>query len=168
MAKIRFILVGLLSLLILINTCSAAVEFTIPQATKYVTPGSTVSYDLDVSLGQNPDLTVPYPITEEFSIDPMREGWSYSFSKDNIELDLSNPTASSIISITVPSNAAPGSYSHTVYATGYDSIGRQYNFATELAYSVINTDVQIPEFPTVALPMVAIIGLVAIIGRRKE
>lgn len=169
MAKIGLLFVGLLSLLFLVNTCSAAVELQTLDETKQASPGETVSYDLVVSLETPIDYTVDYPITEEFSIDPIRTGWSYSFSSDSVTLDPSNPTSSSVLQITVPADAVPGTtYSHTVIATGYDSFGRLINLPLEVDVFVVNTNVQVPEFPTVALPMVAVLGLVAIIGRRKE
>lgn len=168
MVETRSILFGILSLLFIVNVCSASVEFTIPQGTQYVKAGGTVNYDLDVSLGQDPDQTVPYPITEEFSLDHQIPGWIYSFNKASVDLDLSNPTDSSVLSITVPSDAVPGTYSHTVYATGYDSLGRQYNFATEVAFFVINTNVSVPEFPSVAVPVATILGMIVIFRRGKS
>lgn len=168
MAKIKFILIGLLSLLFLVNTCSAMVDFTIPEGTKYAHPGDNISYDLDVSLEQPIDDSVSYPITEEFSVDPIRQDWGYSFSQDKVTLDPSNLSASSILYVKVPDNALPGEYSDTVYATGTDSSGNQYANPIEVTFSVINTNVSVPEFPSVAVPVVAVLGLVAIIGRRKE
>jgi len=164
----RYILICLFSLISLVNICSATVEFTIPQDTQYVQSGGIVNYDLDVSLGQNPDQTALYPITEEFSIDPVLPGWSYSFSKTSVDLDLTHATDSSLLSFKVPSDAAPGTYSHTVYATGYDSLGRQYNFATEVAFFVINTNVSVPEFPSVAVPVATILGMIVIFRRGKS
>jgi len=171
MVKVGLLFAGLLSLLLLVNTCSAAVELDVADGTKEAAPGATVSYNLVVALEEPIDETVDYPITEEFSIDPIREGWTYSFSKDSVILDnLTRTTNTSVLEITVPLNATIGeTYSHTVNATGYDSFGIEYGIPLELDVFVVNTDVNnIPEFPTVALPMVAILGLVAIIGRRKE
>ena len=169
MVKIRFLCIGLLILLSLVNTCSAAVELQTPDETKQASPGGTVSYNLVVSLEEPIDSTLDFPITEVFSVDPVREGWGYSFTKESVTLDSSSPTNSSILQITVPSNAVAGTtYSHTIIATGYDSFGQEYGIPLELDVFVVNTDVQVPEFPTLALPMVSILGLVAIIGYRKE
>jgi len=169
-SKIGVLFIGLLSFLLLINTCSAAVELDISEGTQYVSPGDTVSYTLVVSLEEPIDETVFYPITEEFSIDPMRDGWIYSFSKDNVILDdVSRTTDTSVLQITVPADASAGLYSHTVYATGYDSLGVLIGVPVEVDFYVINTEVNnIPEFSSVAVPMVAILGIVAIFGRRKE
>lgn len=169
-SKIGVLFIGLLSFLLLINTCSAAVELNISEGTQYVSPGETVNYTLIVSLEETIDETVFYPITEEFSIDPTRDGWIYSFSKDNVILDnISRTTNTSVLQIKVPSDASAGLYSHTVYATGYDSLSALIGIPVEVDFYVINTGVNnIPEFPSVAVPMVAILGIVAFIGRRKE
>jgi hypothetical protein len=168
-SKIRF-LFCLFGMLLLVNTCSAAVELNVADGTKEAAPGSTVSYNLVVSLEDPIDVTIDYPITEEFSIDPMREGWSYSFSRDSVILDSSSTTNTSVLYITVPVDATVGeTYSHTVIATGYDSFGKEINYPLDLDVFVINTDVtNVPEFPSIALPVAAVLGLVAVFGRRKE
>lgn len=167
--KIGF-LFGLLCLLLLANTCSAAVELDVADEIKEAAPGTTVSYDLVVALEEPIDETVDYPITEEFSIDPIREGWVYSFSRDSVMLDLTRTTNTSVLEITVPANAIVGeTYTHTVIATGYDSFGKEYDIPLELDVYVINTDINnIPEFPSIALPVAAVLGLVFVFGRKKE
>ncbi|MDI9395492.1 MAG: PEF-CTERM sorting domain-containing protein [Euryarchaeota archaeon] len=171
MVKIGFIF-GLLGLLLLANTCSAAVELDVPVDTKEAAPGTIVRYDLVVSLGEEPDDTVPYPITEFFSIeeDDENAGWLYSFSRESVILDLERTTNSSVLEITVPGNAEIGkTYSHTVIATGYDSLGDELGIPIELDVHVVNTNVnEIPEFPSIALPVAAVLGLVFVFGRRKE
>lgn len=154
----------------MVNTCSAAVELNVAEGTKEAAPGSTVSYNLVVSLEDPIDVTVDYPITEEFSIDPMREGWSYFFSRDSVILDSSRTTDTVVLEITVPADATIGeTYSHTVIAKGYDSFGREYGIPLDLDVFVINTDVtNVPEFPSIALPAAAVLGLVAVFGRKKE
>ncbi|HII00389.1 TPA: PEF-CTERM sorting domain-containing protein [Methanosarcinaceae archaeon] len=94
--------------------------------------------------------------------------WGYSFSEDSVILDLERTTNTSVLEITVPSDAVPGNYSHTVTATGYDELGKEIDYPSEFDIYVINTNVNVPEFPTVALPMLAVFGLVAIFGRRKN
>lgn len=168
MAKIRLILVGLLSLLFLVNTCSA-VQFDVAPDVKYANPGDTVNYGLTVNLTADelayPDLL---PITEVFSVDNERTNWVYSFSKNNVTIDTLNPSNSSVLSITVPQDATPGEYRHNVSATGYDQEGKTYGFPTSLDIYVVNTNVQVPEFPSIALPVAGVLGMIAIFGRRKE
>lgn len=151
----------------LVNICSATVDFTIPQGTKTVTAGGTVTYDLQVSLAQPIDLTASYPITEVFSVDPQLPSWTYTFSKPSVDLDTTHTSDSSVLSITVPQGTAPGLYTHTVYATGYDPAGKPIGVASEIAWYVVNTNVSVPEFPSVVVPVAAILGLVVVFGRRK-
>jgi|SRR5665647_2011072 len=165
MAKIGFLFVCLLSLLFLVNTC-AAVDFHVSPGTKVAHPGETVSYDLSASLTSDDDPAY-YPMTEIFSIDQPIQYWTYSFSKNSVELNDLSTTNSSVLQITVPSNATSGTYTHSVNATCYDSEGIQVDVPTQIDVRVVNTDVQIPEFPSVALPVAAVLGIVAIFGRRK-
>ncbi|WP_440956234.1 PEF-CTERM sorting domain-containing protein [Methanosarcina sp. Mfa9] len=149
------------------NPCSAAVSFDVSPGTKYVQPGGTAIYDLAVFLDTPLDYTVDYPITEKFAIDLMISDWVYSFSEDSVILDLNRTTNTSVLEITVPFDAVPGNYSHKVTATGYDKLGKEIDYPSEFDIYVINTNVNVPEFPTVALPMLAVFGLVAIFGRRN-
>ncbi len=166
MLKLKNLVLGILILLLMVNTCLAVVEFQIYPGTRYVSPGETVSYDLAVSLKNLSDDTV-FPVTENFSIDPRMPGWGYSFSEDSVILDLARITNSSVLEIAVPSNATAGTYSHKVIAKEYDSYSK-ITGAYDTDIYVINTNVQVPEFPTVALPMLAVFGLVAIFGKRNH
>ena len=168
MVKIGFIF-GLLGLLLLANTC-AAVQYQVSPDVKYANPGDTVTYGLTVNLTEN-DLKYPefLPITEVFSVDNKYDNWVYSFSPDTVILDSSRTVNTSVLSVTVPLNATTGYYKHDVNATGYNVDGMQYGFPTSLDIYVVNTNVNnIPEFPSIALPAAAVLGLVAIFGRRKE
>lgn len=58
----------------------------------------------------------------------------------------------------------PGTVTVTTYSeSGGDSITQSY-----CVYSAETVNVSVPEFPTVALPVAALIGLVFIFGRKKE
>jgi len=166
--KIGFIF-GLLGLLLMANTC-AAVGFNISPETKMAHPGDTVGYGLTVNLTGDEDPNY-FPITERFSIDPEKSvpGWGYSFSRDSVMLDYSSRTNTSTLYISVPLGTAQGNYSHSVNATAYDEFGKQIGYSTELDVYVVNTNVNnIPEFPSIALPAAAVLGLVAVFGRKKE
>jgi hypothetical protein len=168
MAKVGHLLIGLLCLLFLANTC-AAVKFDVAPDVKYANPGDTVNYGLAVNLTAD-ELAYPelLPITEVFSVDNERTNWVYSFSKNNVTIDSASPSNTSVLSITVPQDATPGEYRHNVSATGYDKVGKEYGFPTSLDIYVVNTNVQVPEFPSIALPVAAVLGMVAIFGRKKE
>jgi hypothetical protein len=161
MVRIKFLLVCLLGLLFLVNTCSAAVEFNIPQDTVYAYRGETVSFNLNVNL--DPQSQVSGDIIETFSIDQDGiPGWGYHFSKNSVTLNNANPSDSSVLYITVPNDAAAGEYEHTILATGDDGV------VQEVSMYVVNTNVSVPEFPSVAVPVAAVLGLMLIFGRKKD
>ena len=58
----------------------------------------------------------------------------------------------------------PGTVTVTTYSeSSGDSITQSYS-----VYSAESVNVSVPEFPTVALPVAALIGLVFVFGRKKE
>lgn len=65
-------------------------------------------------------------------------------------------------SVTAPST--PGDYALSIKAE--DASGNDVE--TSLTYKVLNYNTQVPEFPSIVLPVVAVLCLVAIFGRRKE
>jgi hypothetical protein len=59
-------------------------------------------------------------------------------------------------------------YPHTVIVDGYDEFGTLIGIPVETDIYVINTDVaSIPEFPTVALPILSVIGLLLVMRKSK-
>ena len=172
MAKIRFILIGLLSLLFLVNTCSAAVDLTVtPVNGDTVAPGGTISYYVNVSATE--DLG-GLPQRENLSIEEStkQSGWSYVFNPETLILENKGDLNTSILTITVPANATIGeTYHHVLLGDGYqtfDDVSGPLYINVENDESGFNTHIQVPEFPSVAVPVVAILGIIAVIGRRKE
>jgi hypothetical protein len=175
MAKIIFILAGMLGLLFLVNSCSA-VDFSASPGIKIAHPGETVNYDLSVSLNaydpdpdpnNNPECTDTYPMIEIFSINNPRDNWVYSFSRGSVILDNASRTNTSTLFITVPTNATQGMYEQHVKATSFTPSSQDAGTYEDFSIRVVNTDVQVPEFPTVAVPVAALLGLIVIFGRRK-
>lgn len=165
--KIGF-LFGLLSLLLLANTCSAAADLTVtPVSDNIVEPGGTVYYYVNLStttdLGGNQ--------TEYLSIrtDTKQSGWSYLFDPEKLILKNAGDSKTSILAITVPDTATEKTYYHVVVADGYLEIADNITIQVEHDESGINPDVNnIPEFPSIALPVAAVLGLVFAFGRKKE
>jgi hypothetical protein len=169
MKKIGLLLVGLLSLLFLVNTCSAVEFHVMDSLTKYANPGDTVSFNLSVNLtdqDKDPDF---YPYTENFSIVNPRLNWVYTFSANNITLDENSTTNTSVLYIQVPAGAS-GAYDHKIDFKSYNSFfGAETPYLEQNLTIIVNTNVQqVPEFPSIALPVAAVLGLVAIFGRKKE
>jgi hypothetical protein len=72
------------------------------------------------------------------------------------------------LTIKIASDAPPGLYHHTVIVDGYDEFGTLIGIPVETDIYVINTDVApIPEFPTVALPILSVIGLLLVMRKSK-
>ena len=162
MLRIKNLGFGILVLLLMVNTCSAAVELTVtPVNGNTVAPGGTISYYVNISSTEDQ--------TEKLEINTSDKlpDWDYDFNPDTLTLTSQGDLNTSILTITVPSTAAIGNYYHVLIAFGYiDYEGIEILVGKD--ESGFNTNVQVPEFPTVVVPMVAILGLVAIIGRRKE
>jgi hypothetical protein len=168
MAKIRLLFVGLLSLMFLVNTC-AAVNFDVTDnLTKYAKPGDTVSFNLRVNLTTD-ELKYPelFPYIENFSITNPRTNWGYSFSANNLTLDDSNHANTSVLYIKVPLTAYEGAYDHKIELKSYSNDSGTPFYEQNMTI-IVNTDIQqVPEFPSIALPVAAVLGLVAIFGRKK-
>ena len=73
-------------------------------------------------------------------------------------------------------SAVSGDYMFTLELRGtqggalsvYDNIGTAYDNTIGHDYAVASDSVAVPEFPTIALPVAAILGLAFIIQRRRE
>ncbi len=172
MVKVKSLGFGILVLLLMVNTCSAGFSLLVsPVDTKIVSPGESISYKAIV----NDDLLF-IPETVIFSINRTAEcpswidedywspGWDYTFNPSNVILE--NPTDSkfTILTLKVPADAAPGYYYHPVEVT----VSNFFGVVIAQVY-VTDTDVtNVPEFPTIAVPVIAVLGLVTMFGRRNN
>lgn len=171
--KLALLFIGLLCMA---GPCLAMVELEVSPQSIDIYAGETANFTITVSLNESdiPEGIDPYPITTIFSVNSPISGWDYSFSNGSVMLDSSITSNSSVLKISVPQNATEGFYTHTVNATSYDAIGAPYGIISEIDIYVINTNVetptngQIPEFPTIALPMLAVLGVVAVFGKRNK
>ena len=121
-----------------------------------VLPGETASYEVNVTSQVNWDETVHLSVTNPIS------GWNYTFSENDFNLPA---YASKTVDmyITVASDASPGDYYHDVKAEG-KFLGETIE---ETVYTNVLTTV-IPEFSTIAIPVVVILALVFLFNRRKH
>ena len=169
MLRIRKAILGIFAVMLLANISSAAVELTVtPVDDITVVQGEAISYVTTVTVTELIDFP---PQSEVFSIEDAdkQPDWTYTFDPASVTLVNVGDSGSSTLTITVPIDAPTGLYSHTVIATGYDAFGNMIGVPTEFDFYVINTDVTpVPEFPTVALPVVAVIGMLLLMRRRKE
>ncbi len=177
MLKIKNLGFGILVLLLMVNTCSAEFSLLVsPVNTELVSPGESISYNVivndsddgefivteNVNLSINRTIECPSSIDEDY----WSPDWEYIFNPSEVRIDLPGSNFS-VLTLEVPADVVPGTYNHIVEAkvwNEYDTLEPSI-----IQTVVINTDVNnIPEFPTVALPMLAVFGLVAIFGKRKN
>lgn len=171
MVKIGF-LFGFLGLLFLVNTCSAGLTLSvIPENGTYdVTPGETISYIATVIDDETFEAeTVSFSINRTYQNDIWNPDWYYVFDPSTVQLADANDSQSSKLTLEVPADATPGTYYHTVQASGRTDFEEMVNITGRATVHVVHSDVNnIPEFPSIALPVAAVLGLVAVFGRKKE
>jgi len=171
MSKIMKMFIGIFVLLLVANTSSAGVELTVTPENGVITvaPGGTINYTATVIADANP-IDFPEPQDEVFSIDEVdkQPGWDYIFDPGTVRLEAPGESKSTKLTINIASDAPPGMYHHTVIVYGYDEFGTMIGVPTETDIYVINTDVaSIPEFPTIALPILSVIGLLFVMRRQR-
>lgn len=182
MVKIGFIF-GLLGLLLLANTCAAAgltLSVVAVNGTS-VEPGESISYIATVSdseIGNPTDPSFDPMLAESVSFSINRTSqttvwenpnWDYTFDPSTVRLENSTDSKSSTLTLQIPKDATQGTYSHKVEASARNQYDKEMNLTGRITVNVINSDVNnIPEFPSIALPAAAILGLVAIFGRKRE
>lgn len=171
MSKIIKTIIGIFVLLLIANTSSAGVELSVTPENGVITvaPGGTINYIATVTADSNPD-DFPAPQDEVFSIDELdkRPKWDCIFDPGTLRLETPGESKSTTLTINIASDAPPGMYHHTVIVYGYDEFGTLIGVPTETDIYVINTDVApIPEFPTIAFPIISVIGLLFVMHKSK-
>jgi len=156
----RILLAGIVFTLALVTIslvgASPGISLDITPINDKVLPGETASYEVKVTSQVSIDETVHLSITDPIS------GWSYIFSENDFNLPAYGSKTVEMF-ITVASDASPGDYYHDVKAEGIPFFG----IAVEkTVYTNVLTTV-IPEFSTIAIPVVAILGLVFLFNRKK-
>ncbi len=98
------------------------------------------------------------PLTVQFTdLSSHADEWEWDFDNDGIiDSDLQNP---------MHTYEMPGSYTVTLTVTGNNSTDNVTKTGYITAY---DPNQEIPEFPTIALPMLVILGLAFVIQRRKD
>ena len=170
MIKVRNALIVLIGILMLTNVCSAITYNVEAPNGISAAPGGSVEYTItvgDTGLVSNAGL----PIDERFDFSAYPENvlspdWSYNFKPQYIIVP-SSGSSSTVLTIGVPLGTEAGTYQHHIVMQGSIDDPELAEFA-DLTMEVVQTDVSIPEFPTVAVPVLAVLGLVTIFGRRKS
>lgn len=172
MIKVRNTLAVFIGILMLASVCSATSYNVVAPHGTNVVRGGTIDYMITVSdTGMDEYFN--------FFTAPI-SGWSHQFSPSVIFVP-NQGSESTTLTFTVPSTAELGTYDHRVYIGGFDDPNNAPDPSTlpnldmnnpgnyiDLSMQVVQTNVQIPEFPTVAVPVAAILGLLLIFGRKKK
>jgi len=135
---------------------SPGITLDITPINDKVLPGETASYEANVTSQVSGDETVHLNVTNPIS------GWNYTFSENDFNLPAYSSKTVNMF-ITVASDASPGDYYHDVKAEGNVS-GITIE---ETVYTNVLTTV-IPEFSTIAIPVVVILVLVFLFNRGKH
>ena len=153
-------------LLLTVGTVAAGIVMDVTPIDPTISPGETATYKVNVSYFMND------PPTEHviLSIDNPISGWTYTFDPNGYDIG-TDESRYSTLSITAPDTAPLGTYTHTVNATASGEIiiiPLPFPIAiTEIVTENVETEL-IPEFSTIAVPVVAVIGLLLLMRRRKE
>ncbi|AKB28436.1 hypothetical protein MSSIT_1717 [Methanosarcina siciliae T4/M] len=173
--KMKIGLVLLLSLLT-INTASANPGFNVDVETTSSTvgPGGTVTYA--VTLTAMDSLTV-----DEFAdlsvIDSAGNpvSWTTEFGDNLFLIGPGSPEKTVTLEVTVPEGTPAGEYQMKVLGEGYlpdlydPTIPDEFLGSIESSdFPITVTVTQIPEFPTIAVPVISALGIVFLASRRKE
>ena len=179
MVKIKSLGFGILILLLMVNTCSAGFSLSVsPVDNIYsVSPGESISYNVIVN---DSELFMPENVTFSINrtsecpgwlsdVDCWNPDWDYTFNPSQVKLETQNDYNVSILTIEVPADATPGkTYYHAVEAKALNELNYEMGGGIVRIY-VTHTDVNnIPEFPTIAVPVIAVLGLVTMFGRRNN
>lgn len=169
-----FLMFALISILPYVGEAMPGIEVTTDPLSNTTADGITIDYKVIIT---NQDDCCSKTITSLDMVDP-QSGWLFNFEPSLVGETIPAGSGSSIITtlkVTVPSGVTSGqTISHEIY-TNADAVLCDGDFCFSLGpdedYEFFNTIVteatQIPEFPTVALPVISALGIVLLMSRRK-
>lgn len=165
---IMFVMIGILP-----HTAAATpgIYVTVDSLSQPAFSGNTIDYVVTIS---NMDDGIPKHITG-LEITMTQPGWTYTFDPDIVGQDIpagNGESKSTVLSVTSPAGTTIGFYEHQINAVVEYTVPWFPFPATEFDPENFNTDIQgstsVPEFSTIALPVLSVIGLMLVFGRRRE
>lgn len=151
-------IVTLWLILLSVGIASAGIVVNVEPGSLDAVRGETVVYEIKTDsisdIDEHVVLSVRNPVP----------GWGYVF--DTPAFDIA-PGASftTNLHVKVPATESPGTYSSDVLGTA--SAPGFEDFVTGDSFFTFITTVSIPEFTSIAIPVISVIGLVFIFGRNK-
>lgn len=156
MNKLMIAFVVLLAATVAVNVVNAnpGLALDVTPVNDKVKPGGTAQYEVSVeNIGSQTENV-------HLSINNSKTGWTYTFSKNDFDL-AAGATETLDLDMTVPSDASVGDYYHDVKAEG-----KIFGITVEeTTYTNVVTTV-VPEFNTIAIPVLAIFGIMLLMRRR--
>jgi len=125
-----------------------------------VQPGGTAMYKVNLSNNG----TVKETLTNLYASDGPSD-FTYMFSSVSGDV-LPGQTKQVDLSVTVPTNKPQGQYTFDVNADWQKKLGPT-TIKKTANYLDVFLNVQIPEFPTIALPIISVIGLLFVMRRPR-
>ena len=160
--KLKLGILMILAIFLITNIVSAGVNLVItPVDSESTVPGGIIRYTVTLTPDES-GLGSPWE-DEYFSVDDPMESWNYIFNPANFRIYETDTSRSSILTISVPPDAQPGIYSHTVSVSGYDETGQIIGIATEVRTEIFDVPVApVPELGSTKLILVGLFGMVLI------
>ena len=149
----------------MVGTATASPEpgitLSITPIKDVVIPGENATYEVNIT------YFMPSPSTEHVVLSIDNPIWSYTFNPAEFDIN-TGESKYSTLNISVPTDASPGTYTHTVNATATGVlVPIPPVIITERVTTTVETTV-IPEFTTIAIPAAAIFVLLFFIRRRRD
>ncbi|MCX9012989.1 MAG: PEF-CTERM sorting domain-containing protein [Candidatus Methanoperedens sp.] len=152
-------------LLVLLTTAAVAgadpLAIDVVPIDNQVQPGGIATYKVNLTNGG----TTKETFTNIYASDGPTD-FSYVFSETSGDVPALT-TKQIDLSVTVPSNKPTGAYTFDVNADWQKKLG-PITIKKTANYLDVVLNVLIPEFPTVALPIISALGIVFLLSKRKE
>ncbi len=164
-----FVLVGILPY---VGAATPGIDVTASPLSIATSSGTTIDYQITITnLDNDYDKTIT-----SLGMTISQPGWTYTFEPDLIGTKIPAGNGNSItatLHVTIPPSQTIQIYDNQVTADAeyelfpgfFGSDSDPENFNTEITAT---TGTDIPEFPTIALPIVSVLGLMFLISRQKK
>ena len=165
---IMFVMIGILPYTAAANP---GLEVLVDPLDQTTISGNTIVYNVILNnTNENYDITMDNIIVTKNQI-----SWTYTFDDVSGMIIPIGENRSVELSVTSPFGTPNGLYDHTVDGNGHITIevfpgyyidGPEYGYQT-FNTKIYDSTVPVPEFPTIALPVLSVIGLLLLFERRK-
>lgn len=157
----RLILVLLVTLSTVAMVSADPLAIDVIPIDNQVLSGETATYKVNLTNGG----TIPETLTNLYASNGPG-GFTYVFSETNGVVP-AGTTKEVDLSVTVSTSKPQGTYTFDVNADWQKPLG-PFTISDTSNYLGVVLDVEIPEFSTIAVPAVTVIGLLLLMRRRKE